>query len=245
MKRKTKWTHEQLVEAVKNNISFSSVLKELKLRSAGSNWKTIKKYIQDYQIDTSHFFNNPQQVSCYLRKVENKYKESEIFCKNSRVHRSSLRRLLRQKLPYICDICKNRGEHLGNPLVLQMDHKNGISDDNRLENLRWLCPNCHSQTDTFAGRKNALVFCFTCDTPTRKRSGYCSKKCRPIKTKPVTRERITRKIVWPDKNVVFDRAMDVGFEQCGRELGLSGNAVKKFLKRNGLMLPRYHTQSKY
>lgn len=55
-------------------------------------------------------------------------------------------------MPLRCAICDNPGEHRGQPLGLQLDHVNGVPDDNRLENLRWLCPNCHSQTDTFSGR---------------------------------------------------------------------------------------------
>lgn len=41
----------------------------------------------------------------------------------------------------------------GKPLILTLDHRNGISNDHRLENLRWLCPNCNSQTETFCGRR--------------------------------------------------------------------------------------------
>lgn len=55
-------------------------------------------------------------------------------------------------LPYKCACCGNTGNWNGQELVLQVDHINGIHTDNRLENLRFLCPNCHSQTDTFAGR---------------------------------------------------------------------------------------------
>ena len=52
----------------------------------------------------------------------------------------------------VCACCGNAGRWQGQPLTLQLDHVNGRYNDNRLENLRWLCPNCHSQTETFAGR---------------------------------------------------------------------------------------------
>ena len=56
--------------------------------------------------------------------------------------------------------CCNKGEWLGKPLVLQLDHINGVRDDHRLENLRFLCPNCHSQTDTYGGKNsNVILFC--------------------------------------------------------------------------------------
>lgn len=61
--------------------------------------------------------------------------------------------VIRDKLiPYECDICHNNGEHLGKPLALHLDHINGINNDHSIENLRFLCPNCHSQTDTYCGR---------------------------------------------------------------------------------------------
>jgi 5-methylcytosine-specific restriction endonuclease McrA len=61
--------------------------------------------------------------------------------------------IIRDKLlPYECQECGNTGEHLGKPLSLHLDHINGKNKDHRLENLRFLCPNCHSQTDTYCGR---------------------------------------------------------------------------------------------
>lgn len=54
--------------------------------------------------------------------------------------------------PYSCDECGNSGRHNGRELSLQLDHINGVCEDHRVENLRFLCPNCHSQTDTYAGK---------------------------------------------------------------------------------------------
>lgn len=79
----------------------------------------------------------------------------DLFKENSNHGRQNLKeRIIKQNLiEYKCDIC-NLGSHWNNQkLTLQLDHKNGIHNDNRLENLRFLCPNCHSQTNTFAGKK--------------------------------------------------------------------------------------------
>lgn len=61
--------------------------------------------------------------------------------------------IIRDKLiPYTCQECGNIGEHLGKPLTLHLDHINGNNKDHTISNLRFLCPNCHSQTDTYCGR---------------------------------------------------------------------------------------------
>lgn len=60
-------------------------------------------------------------------------------------------------LPYMCDEC-GISEWKGNSLSLHLDHINGINNDNRLDNLRFLCPNCHSQTDTYCGKANRLKY---------------------------------------------------------------------------------------
>ena len=78
----------------------------------------------------------------------------DVMVEKSSYPRGSLkRRLIRDGiLEYKCILCDNPGSHNGMPLSLQMDHINGINNDHRLENLRLLCPNCHTQQDTYAGK---------------------------------------------------------------------------------------------
>jgi predicted RNA-binding Zn-ribbon protein involved in translation (DUF1610 family) len=79
---------------------------------------------------------------------------SEVLVEHSTYRRDALkRRLIREKiLPYVCAICGMGPEWCGEPLVLRLDHENGVRDDNRLGNLRFVCPNCDSQLPTFCGR---------------------------------------------------------------------------------------------
>jgi hypothetical protein len=72
-----------------------------------------------------------------------------------------------------CEICEIGSSWNNKPLVLQLDHINGINNDNRLENLRLLCPNCHSQTDTFSGKHKRKNRCLDCDKAIR----WDSKRC--------------------------------------------------------------------
>jgi 5-methylcytosine-specific restriction endonuclease McrA len=84
------------------------------------------------------------------RRLEN----FEVFIENSSYGRTHIKtRLIREKIiPYVCCSCRNTGEWNGKKLVLQLDHINGVNNDNRIENLQFICPNCHSQTPTYAGK---------------------------------------------------------------------------------------------
>lgn len=93
------------------------------------------------------------QYSKSIRKTN-----EEVFVENSTYARHHIKRRLIEEtlIPYSCQCCGNKGEHNGYPLVLQLDHINGMNNDHRLENLRFLCPNCHTQQETY-GAKNIVA----------------------------------------------------------------------------------------
>lgn len=84
---------------------------------------------------------------------KSKWTFETVFCEGSKANRGYVRSLLirLQNRGKRCEIC-NIEDWNGSPITFELDHANGIRDDNRLENLRFLCPNCHSQTDTFRNR---------------------------------------------------------------------------------------------
>lgn len=84
----------------------------------------------------------------------NEYMSSNLFKKNSKTSRCTIKKYFLQKVEYICVKCGNRGNHCGESLQLEIDHVNGDRYDNRLENLRLLCPNCHSQQKTTHSHRN-------------------------------------------------------------------------------------------
>jgi len=88
--------------------------------------------------------------------IQNLTRPDEIvFCENSKIARHHVKRKIIQRklIPYECALCKNKGEWLGNPLPLILDHINGTNNDNRLENLRFVCSNCDSQLPTYKNRR--------------------------------------------------------------------------------------------
>lgn len=156
-KRSILWSvpRQELELIILDSSSYSEILRKLNIFSQGSNINTLKRRILSENIDTSHI--NKGMSSNKGRKFgPHKYSipNDILFTEDSSKSRSIVRsRLLRDSLiPYMCSDCGLEPKWNNNPLSMVLDHINGVPNDNRLENLRFLCPNCNSQTDTFAGR---------------------------------------------------------------------------------------------
>lgn len=159
MAKLKKITLEKLEEAAKEAYSASEMLRKLGLSCKSSSLITsVRKLVILKNIDISHWTNQSWSKGKTALDDERLRKKSaeKIFCENSNAAPSYVRSLILKKnlLEYKCnkEKCNNLGEWQGQLLVLQLDHINGVRTDHRLENLRWLCPNCHSQTDTYGGK---------------------------------------------------------------------------------------------
>lgn len=147
-----KYTDQQFIDAVKNNFSVRNVLKSLGLAPAGGSYKLFHARVKKLGLDTSHFTGQG-----HLKGKSNtwvvKIPLIDILVENSTYNSNNLRRRLISEglLPNQCSKCKLT-DWLGEPITLHLDHISGDNTDNRLENLRLLCPNCHSQTPTYCGR---------------------------------------------------------------------------------------------
>lgn len=147
-----KRTKEDYENAIKNAKSIAETCRNLGLKCAGGNYKTIKDFIKEYNIDTSHFTGQGWNVG--LKFKPNKGLElKEVLIKDSKYQSYKLKnKLLSEGVKeYRCEGCK-RTEWNGKPIPLELHHINGNNSDNRLENLQLLCPNCHAQTEHYRGR---------------------------------------------------------------------------------------------
>lgn len=141
------YTKEELSKIVAESFSFVEVLSKLGYSTkGGNNNTTLKNRLEYYGISTEHFTHKPSKRN---------WSDEEIFCEDSKASQPTLRRAYKNKTidSYKCAVCGLEPFWNGKPLVLTLDHKNGKNRDNRYENLRWICPNCDRQSDTY-GMKN-------------------------------------------------------------------------------------------
>lgn len=146
-----KLSDEQFVELLKKSSTISEVLFKLGYTVKGNSWgySQVRRRMTDLNLDGSIF----KGKSVVKTNKFNTVKKEDILKENCKHARTVLRRYIihNNLIPYRCAIC-GCTEWQGKTLSLELDHINGINNDNRLENLRFLCPNCHSQTSTYGSR---------------------------------------------------------------------------------------------
>ena len=151
---KKMWNDEQFINAVRDNVSIAGVARRFDLKISGSSYSIIHKEIRRLKLDTSHFTGKAWNSGTRFRTIHKKIPLSEILVKNSnRANYVKLKkRLISEHIKeYKCECCKLT-EWLGKPIPLELHHINGIKNDLRIENIKLLCPNCHSFTDNYRGK---------------------------------------------------------------------------------------------
>lgn len=198
------YSKEELQNIVNNSFSIKDVVRKLGYSAeSGKNSDTVKNRIKKYGIDCSHFNYNGRT----------KRNEENVFIKNSTASQQVLRRWYKRGnyTSYICSICGQEPYWNGKELTLILDHINGENHDDRLENLRWVCPNCNQQLDT-TGFKKFQAQKVKCKKTHKKE---CKKECKKKRKKRNRRK--TYKITKERKKYFCKR--------CGKEIGKTKNEL--------------------
>lgn len=222
---KRSWDEAKLVTAVANNVTISGVIRALGLSISPGNFKTINKYCRLLCLDTSHMTGRPEAFKGNAQTLEQILVEHSTYSKNSGLRR----RLIKEGiLTERCAECNAEPVWNGKKLVLQLDHINGIPDDNRVDNLRLLCPNCHSQTETHSrsnkgiGRyKKFQNHCVDCNDPIGRTSVRCL-KCQGVRNIAIN---------WPNVKDLEQEVMSTSYVAVAARLGVTDNAVRKHLRK--------------
>ena len=154
------YTEENLKKIIKESKTYNEVLIKFNRNSSSDSYKVLKKRIKEWNIDVSHFLNKKQNIEKMFNDGRLIKKcNDEIFIENSSVSRHTTKnRILKDNLiTYVCIECGQDEFWKGKKISLILDHINGIRNDNRLENLRFLCPNCNSSLDTHCKGEAGLI----------------------------------------------------------------------------------------
>ena len=153
---KVVYTKELLQDAVDNCLSFSSVIRYLGKKPSGGMHRLITAKIKEFGIDTKHFKGQgwsrgfTEQTNKTVARVTKKisFTEEQVFQKGKSIRSGTLRKWLLKKRDYKCEIC-GLTKWLDKDITLHVDHIDGDNTNNLLDNLRFICPNCHQQTETW------------------------------------------------------------------------------------------------
>lgn len=216
----------ELKKLVLESNSLSDILRKQGKSISGSSMNILKNSLKNYNIEY-HFLNKKGS------NLPGKKKDlSEILIENSNYSSSYLKkRLIKDGIKKdVCEICGQNNFWNNNYLTLQLDHINGNHYDNRLNNLRIICPNCHTQTNTFSSRKRKVEnHCIDCNKEIHRNSTRCNSCSRKYHSK----YKISIELL-PSKEELKQMIFSIPFTKIGEKYNVSDSCIRKWCKKENL-----------
>ena len=227
-KKEFSWEKDKILNAIIGANSKSDILRNMGLSTKSGNFQTLDRYCFLYSIEVPLFVRGANDSNTrFKQKVTNE----ELFCENSKHASTTIKnRVIKDKLiEYKCEKCDNNGEWMGEKISLQLDHNNGKNSDNRLENLRFLCPNCHSQTTTWGSKRLKKKTLCECGGEKSKSSDVCLKCFKNGKGNNKIKFEV-------EKDVLEKLINEKSYREIGRMFGVIDNTIKKRALKLGIKL---------
>ncbi len=219
---KNRYLKETFEKIVKESKTKKEVLEKLGITCKGGSYKTIAKYILLYDLNTSHFTSNSEIFKGNFKSfIKDKIPLEDILVENSTYDRKSLKaRLYTEGLKKReCEECGQGETWRGKKISLILDHKNGINNDNRLINLRILCPNCNATLETH------------CRGFKKIKKEKTKEEKEQLKLNQYIQNSIKkRKKERPEYEILKSEIALIGYSATGRKYGVSDNTIRKWIK---------------
>jgi hypothetical protein len=234
---RVRYSEQAAREAIGESLSYAEALRRLGMCASGSNWQTLKTYATEvWMIPVDDFDRHAASRDALARNWRTPRPLAEILVEGSTFSRSQLKsRLYEAGLKaHRCELCGQGDRWRGRPISLILDHVNGVRNDNRIENLRIVCPNCAATFETHCGRNvNRTRPCATCGadfTPTNAKQRHCSHRCGSRSEGSRRVQRAARRVERPPYEQLLAEIAATSWSAVGRKYGVSDNAIRKWVR---------------